>query len=484
MASNIMSGEPRGPSPEQPIPISLYENEPSSKTRQGRFYLACLLLVQAALLVASSSNLLTAYPEIVAFGAAIAAGALLTVRLRPGSDGAVLTIVPLMVTFDRFNGAALPILVLASTVAALVRRRGRERLILMVTNDGLAFAIGSGVAQLLGESVIATIAFGLVFILARAGLWHLSQRTVGARPIEYSGTVMSLLLAPLAAIPLALGNRLGDGGLLVSLAGLLALLLLVCEATNLATARSEVESEREQLAQAILLQEELMHLITHDLKNPLTTVLATSQLGKRAMERRSYDRIVQYFDNIEHASVSMRRLIENLSHLNSLDGVVMLPAAVLIDVPSLAKEVVDELAPLADQKRQTVRTAEAKLPPVLAPTLLLREALSNLIGNAIKYTPEGGEISVKCELGDAPGLLTLSIADNGIGIAESDQARLFTKFFRSTDPRATAQRGSGLGLALTNSVIHRLGGRILVRSALDQGTTFVIELPTVSNAAA
>ena len=113
--------------------------------------------------------------------------------------------------------------------------------------------------------------------------------------------------------------------------------------------------------------------------------------------------------------------------------------------------------------------------------LLLRDALSNLVSNAVKYTPEGGEITVWGERG-AHGTVVLGVRDTGIGLSQSDLERLFTKFFRSSDARVQRERGSGLGLALTHTMVRRMGGKIDVESALGRGTTFRLTLPAARTA--
>jgi len=108
----------------------------------------------------------------------------------------------------------------------------------------------------------------------------------------------------------------------------------------------------------------------------------------------------------------------------------------------------------------------------------LHQALTNLISNAVKYTPEGGEIRVSAERGREPHTVVLGVRDTGIGLSLEDQKRLFTKFFRSSDPRVQRERGSGLGLALTHALITRIGGKISVDSQPGHGTTFRLTLPS------
>jgi len=152
-----------------------------------------------------------------------------------------------------------------------------------------------------------------------------------------------------------------------------------------------------------------------------------------------------------------------------------------VDLGGLLRDVSAELEPLAEQKRQTLILEVPEPAPVAQGSrLLLREVLSNLISNAVKYTPEDGRISVWIGSGPEPGTVVLGVTDTGVGLSESDQRRLFSKFFRSADPRVAGERGAGLGLALTHAIIERMGGRISVESRLNEGATFRVLLPAAS----
>jgi signal transduction histidine kinase len=229
------------------------------------------------------------------------------------------------------------------------------------------------------------------------------------------------------------------------------------------------------------LQDDLIHLITHELRNPLTLVRSYSQMTLRAAQDGAYDALPKYIANIERGGKSIERLIENLLQLSRLERSDGLPEPEPVEPGVVIGQVVADLSPLARQKHQTLvaRPAEG-VPAVIAVPMLLRESLSNLVSNAIKYTPEGGEITVWAEQGREPGTALLGVADTGIGLSEADVARLFTKFFRSSDPRVQRERGSGLGLALTQAMVTRMGGHIEVTSAPDQGTTFRLVLPARS----
>jgi signal transduction histidine kinase len=102
-------------------------------------------------------------------------------------------------------------------------------------------------------------------------------------------------------------------------------------------------------------------------------------------------------------------------------------------------------------------------------------ALHNLVGNALKYTPSGGEVKVNVAV--AADEWTVEVADTGVGIAANEVDRVFEKFYRSEDPRVVRMTGSGLGLALAREIARLHGGDITVRSELDKGSSFTLTIP-------
>lgn len=449
---------------------------------------ACALLVgTAAALAAVVPGVVPApQPAYTPLALALVVGALLTVRVAPGARAGTLLLGPLLVAYSRFGAAALPALVFAVLVAGLVRRAHPIGILASTAQDAIAFLVAHAAASFLAESdAPRAILFTLAFVALRVAIWRVAARLVVPPAddprVEQPDVILSLALAPLAALPLWVWPRLGDGGLLLAVAALLALLFVVREATNLATARAEAEVARDQLARTNALQDELIHLMTHDLKNPLTTVRVYTQLGEKAATDRVYDRLPQYFANIDRGARAIERLIENLLQLSRIEQSAELPPSESVDVEALAGEVLVELGTLADRKRIALTTetragatgASAWVPPVL-----LREALSNLVSNAVKYTPEGGSVTVWLDAGSRPDTVTVGVTDSGIGLSPDDLEKLFTKFFRSANPLARQERGTGLGLALTHAVIRRIGGDIEVESELNRGTTFRLILPT------
>ena len=414
-------------------------------------------------------------------GLAVMVGLLLTVRLVPYRPGGALVLLPAMVVDARFGLAALPMIAWAAIVTNLIRGVRGPRVVSTAAHLVIAFAVAH-----LCEQVISVLpgwlVFSVVFAGGRLALWHLAERLDDAPEVaraERPEIMLSLPLAPIGLLPLAAGDRLGDGAMLLAMAALLALLFVVREAANFATARSEMEAERDKLVRANALQDDLIHLITHELRNPLTLVMSYAQMTRRAATEQDYEQILTYISNVERAGKSIQRLMENMLQLSRLERSDELPVSEPIQISAVVNQVVADLAPLAKQKQQTLKIEPLRdLEPAVAVPLLVREALSNLVSNAVKYTPEGGEIRVWAERGREPHTVVLGVRDTGIGLSEEDQARLFTKFFRSSDPRVQRERGSGLGLALTHALVTRSGGQISVESQPGKGTTFRLTLPS------
>ena len=412
---------------------------------------------------------------------ALAVGLLLTVRLAPYRPGGALVLLPAMALEARFGLGALLMLAYVSIVVNLIRGMRGARVISTAAHLVLAFAAAHLAAEVV-PVVPGWVTFAFVFAMGRFLLWHVAVR-LDASPTdpkaEQPEVLLSLPLAPIGLLPLAAADRLGDGALLLTSAALLALLFVVREAANLAATRSEMELERNRLARANALQDDLIHLITHELRNPLTLVMSYAQMTRRAAFDQSYDQIPGYIANVEQAGRSIQRLMENLLQLSKLERADELGDAEPVHVSTILNQVVADLTPLARQKQQTLQLEPARdLEPAMAVPMLVREAVSNLVSNAVKYTPEGGEIKVWAEPGRDPHTLVLGVRDNGIGLSDEDQQRLFTKFFRSSDPRVQRERGSGLGLALTHALVQRSGGTISVESEQGKGTTFRLTLPS------
>jgi CheY-like chemotaxis protein len=145
----------------------------------------------------------------------------------------------------------------------------------------------------------------------------------------------------------------------------------------------------------------------------------------------------------------------------------------------VVSNVIAELRPKAAEKGQTLSVlAEPPLPYVRADPDRLAQILTNLVDNAIKYTPSGGHVTIDAE--EAGGFLHLCIKDNGIGVSREDQKKLFSRFFRAESALLSGTGGAGLGLYITRSLVELHGGEIWVDSGLGEGSTFSFSLPVAT----
>ena len=223
-------------------------------------------------------------------------------------------------------------------------------------------------------------------------------------------------------------------------------------------------------------QEELAVHLSHELRAPLTTILGYAQLMS-SVPNSSANTQTEFAKRISESGDYMLRLVNNLLDLGRIarDGAEDLPIST-VDVAALTRDVVEAHRLQASDSGQEL-TYEGPPGPLELETadLALRQVLTNLLANAVKYTPPGGKVRVT--LTDEPTAVTWQVIDTGIGLSPEEQDRLFTKFFRSQRPEARLIKGTGLGLALTKALVDRLDGSITVQSTVDQGSTFTVRLP-------
>ena len=231
-----------------------------------------------------------------------------------------------------------------------------------------------------------------------------------------------------------------------------------------------------QLKEIDTLKSDFVSTVSHDLRSPLTLMRGYATMlemaGELNEQQKSYTKmIVQGVDN-------MAKLVNNLLDLGRIDFGVGLQVDE-IPVLDILERVTSGLQLHAKQKNISLGVEIPKDMPhaIEADQALLHQAIYNLVENGLKYTPDGGEVTVK--LLTAPDTLTFAIQDTGIGIPASDLPRLFEKFYRGTNREALAQRGTGLGLAIVKSVAERHGGKVWVDSELGKGSVFHLQVPVV-----
>ncbi|MEO0562672.1 MAG: HAMP domain-containing sensor histidine kinase, partial [Chloroflexota bacterium] len=229
------------------------------------------------------------------------------------------------------------------------------------------------------------------------------------------------------------------------------------------------------LAELNNLKTRMIRMASHDLKNPLGRVLG---YGEMVLEMAEEDGLEpQYSNFVERMIKSANEMLSIISDILDLEHI---RAGKLqyepVDLLNITRDVIQRHSDDMSERSQTFRAhLPEKLPYFEGDYNQLVQSVSNVLGNASKYTPEGGEIDLTLEQrGDT---VHLSVADTGYGMPKEAQEKLFTEFYRVRTERTREIKGTGLGLSLVKSVIEAHGGRIWVESELDKGSTFYIEIP-------
>ncbi len=222
-----------------------------------------------------------------------------------------------------------------------------------------------------------------------------------------------------------------------------------------------------------MLKSEFVNTVSHDLRAPLTLMrgYATMISMVGALNEQQKDFVTKILDSID----GMAELVENLLDLGRIEAGFGLDLQEVV-VGELLDDVVSTYRPNAINKQVGLEVELAEnLDPVQADPTLLRQAIANLIDNAIKYTPGGG--TVRLTAGQRERRLLIQVEDSGVGVAPADKPRLFERFYRARRPESLKTRGSGLGLAIVKSIAEQHGGSAGVESRLGSGSTFTLEVP-------
>jgi PAS domain S-box-containing protein len=213
--------------------------------------------------------------------------------------------------------------------------------------------------------------------------------------------------------------------------------------------------------------------MSHELRTPLNSILGFAQLLATGSYGDLNDRQERYVSNINSSGQHLLALINDVLDLAKVRAGEMQVEVVPLSLSEAIADVLAKMGPLSEIKEVRLEAGPRVAVRVLADRRRLHQVLLNLVSNAIKFTPAGGSITVGGRLrGDA---VQVSVADNGTGIDEADQARIFDEFAQGGN--AADQQGTGLGLTLTRQLVELMNGRIEVASRLGAGSTFTFTLP-------
>ena len=235
------------------------------------------------------------------------------------------------------------------------------------------------------------------------------------------------------------------------------------------TARAEAEA-------ALVLRDQFLSVAAHELRTPVTTLLAYSQMIGRRLVRGAPagDKDRRALETMSNQAQRLSQLISSLLDISRIESGLFPIERGRFDLGMLAQRVLDEVQPQLNK-----HIVELQKPPepvtIMGDELRLEQVLQNLVQNAIKYSPDGGRITV--QIGRRGQSAVISVTDQGIGIPEAAHSELFQRYYRAGNAAESGIAGLGIGLYVVQEIVKRHGGTLEVASTEGEGSTFTILLP-------
>jgi len=222
-------------------------------------------------------------------------------------------------------------------------------------------------------------------------------------------------------------------------------------------------------------QHEFIANVAHEFLTPLTTINSYTEM---LIDDEVTDRELQkeFYNTISDEVGRLSTFIQNLLNMSKIEMGGLTLDSGLVKTDWLVLDCIKAVEKTAQEKQIALqKKLPDNFPTLIGDKELLKTALINLLGNAVKYTPEGGQIIFSLSEGEAE--VVFEVSDTGYGISEEELPRIFEKFYRSKNPNILEQKGSGLGLAMTAEIVQLHEGKIEVESELNKGTHFTVRLP-------
>lgn len=231
----------------------------------------------------------------------------------------------------------------------------------------------------------------------------------------------------------------------------------------------------EEVSRLEQIKTDMIRIASHDLRNPLAAILGYLEMLNWDMEK--VDKTHQgYIANIEEAARRMQKITSDILSLERIEETALQNTAEVFDINNLLQQTYNEHRPSAQLKHHTYEIQLPKTQVIVdADPIQLHEAIANLVGNAIKYTPDHGEVKLMLDVVEKTA--RIRVIDNGYGIPEEKQERLFQPFYRAKMQETETIQGTGLGLHLVKNIIERFGGTLVFKSTYKQGSTFGFDIP-------
>lgn len=299
------------------------------------------------------------------------------------------------------------------------------------------------------------------------GALRLAPRT----PFEATATLWGGKEVPVEVLwrPWAFGGRPLD------LVAVRSVSLATSAQSALRRYQAELERKNGDLARANRVQREFLGTLSHELRTPLTSVIGYAQVLGDELVGPLNDRQRDYAETIYTSGLQLMALIDGLLDLSRLEAGTVTLQRQAVPLAALLREGAGRVQADADAKGISVELRGVPEAALDGDPARLAQVVGALLSNAVKFTPLGGEVLVSARVHEDE--VVIEVQDNGIGIAEADQAHVFTPFFLVDASSGRQQSGAGLGLALAKRLVALHGGRIGLSSQLGRGSCFSVALP-------
>ncbi len=365
----------------------------------------------------------------------------------------------------------------------------------LVHVDPLAFEIAGSIGypdDVLTPDEFYPITLGIMGKVYRTGQSALVTAMEMASDRDYLQTLPGAQSQ--LAVPLITGNAVSAVLLLESMDSDTFTMLTasfiqgLAEHANTAITNSRLFARLQEANQA---RSKFVSFVAHELKNPMTSIKGYAEVLLGGVTGALNEQQQNFIAVIQRNAVRVQQLVTDLNDITAQEtGNLTLKLAPI----SFNNVILETLRPqqraIEEKDQAVVINVPENLPMVMGDELRLIQIMTNFVNNAHKYTPQGGTITITAEHAPnhwdptgAPEVIHCSVSDTGIGMSEEDLKKLFTAYWRSDNPRAREQPGTGLGMTLTRGLVEAHGGKIWVESTVDVGTTFHFTVPVSTEAA-
>ncbi|WP_309385795.1 sensor histidine kinase [Cerasicoccus frondis] len=250
-------------------------------------------------------------------------------------------------------------------------------------------------------------------------------------------------------------------------------------------AEEEMRQAKENAEQALMAKQELLSIAAHDLKNPLAAIIGVSDLMQVSLEtvpnRYISSTTRELFQKIPKYANNMLGIIEEVLKADTIERIGIQVADKPFNATEAANEVVEFNRFASKKKNITIHYVCERAYYIMGDRDRIMEALDNLVSNAVKYSPPNSRVDVALGCDLAQTMLRFSVTDDGPGLSDEDQLKLFQKFQKLSAKPTGGESSSGLGLSIVKHIVEAHGGRVFCESEEGFGATFVIEIPIVNS---